>query len=179
MARSLRFALLCLVLFTLHPAIAQRYLKLVVQGDSLLAAGRTSDALLAYDLSFKARETSRGAYGIAECHSSLNGTSDTTWYRTALNLAKQEYVKADRAGDKWGCLYRMAYCHQRLGEYEQALKWFNNASCDDRHAYVEIARTLMAMGRYDEALTTLSHCVERFPGESTTLIEECNKALGR
>ncbi len=179
MTKSLRLLVLCLVLFAIQPVLAQRYLKFAVQGDSLLGSGRAEEALAAYERSFKSRETSRSAYGIAECHSSLTSTPDTTWYRTALNLAKHEYVKANRASDKWDCLYQMAYCHQKLGEYEEALKWFSNASCDDGHAYVEIARSLIAMGRYDEALSTLGHCVERYPEESKALTEECNKALGR
>ncbi len=179
MISSLRFVVLCIVLGTLHPALAQRYLKFAVQGDSLLANRSTSEALLAYERSFKARETSRSAYGIAECQRSMRSALDTIWYRTSLDLAKHEYVKAQRAADKWDCLYRMAYCHQRLGEHEQALKWFSNISCKDRHAYVEIARSLMALGRYDEALSTLGHCVGRYPVESKALIELCNQALGR
>jgi len=73
----------------------------------------------------------------------------------------------------------MAYCSQRLGEHEQALKWFSNISTNDKHASVEIARSLLAMGRHDEALGTLAHVTERYPEETKGFIEECNNALGR
>lgn len=177
--RSVRLTLLVFAVLSLHPAVAQRQRKFAVQGDSLLASGRVQEALVAYERSFKARETSRGAYGIAECHSSLTSIADTTWYRTALNLAKHEYAKAEKAIDKRDALYRMAYCHQRLGEHQQALKWFGNMSCKDRHADVEIGRTYMAMGCYTEALVALERSAARFPDEASTLIEECKKALGR
>lgn len=164
-------------LLAFQHATAQRHARAANLGDSLLSLGRTQEALRAYERSFKARKTSRAAFGIGECNRALGSPTDTTWFRKALVLAGKEYSRAERVSLKVSSIYQMAYCHQRLGEHEAAMKWFSNLACKDKSAYLEIARSLMVLGRYEEALVTLDHIADRYPVESKALMDECQRAL--
>ena len=66
-----------------------------------------------------------------------------------------------------------------LERHEKAITWFQKLACGNDWTLREIGRSLMALGRYDEALLCLTKYDTRFPRKATDLIEECQRALNR